>query len=112
MGKSVVIIGGGIAGMEAAGCLTKMGVDVTIVEKNDRLGGHLRNWSNLFPTRRPAQEVYKFLEKGIAGKVNVHLDTRVSKIKRDERNVFTILENGESLKSEALLMTMGYDLFD
>jgi len=112
MVKSVVIIGGGIAGMEAAGCLSDMGVDVTIIEKNDRLGGHLRNWSHLFPSRRPGDEVYEFLEKGITDKVSVHLDTRISKIKKDEHNLFTILENGESLKSDALLLTMGYELFD
>lgn len=112
MGKSVVIIGGGVAGMEAAGCLSDMGVDITLIEKNDRLGGHLRNWAHLFPSRRPGKEVYDFLEKGINERVSVRLDTRISKIKRDEYKIFTILENGESLKSDALLFTTGYDLFD
>jgi heterodisulfide reductase subunit A2 len=112
MGKSVVIIGGGIAGMEAAASLSGMGADVTIIEKNDRLGGHLRDWAHLFPSRRPAGEVYDFLEKEITDKISVRLNTRISKIKRDEHNIFTILESGESLKSDALLLTMGYQLFD
>jgi heterodisulfide reductase subunit A2 len=112
MEKSVVIIGGGVAGMEAAGCLSAMGLDVTIIEKDERLGGHLRNWAHLFPSRRPAQEVYDFLLNGISEKVSVRLGTKISKIKRDDHNVFTILENGESLRSDALLLTTGYDLFD
>lgn len=39
--KSVMVIGGGIAGMEAARVATLRGHEVTIVEKEDSLGGHL-----------------------------------------------------------------------
>lgn len=39
--KKVVIIGGGIAGMEAAQVLKLQGHDVTIYEKSDKLGGNL-----------------------------------------------------------------------
>jgi 2-enoate reductase len=39
--KRVLIIGGGIAGMEAARVATLRGHEVTLYEKTDRLGGHL-----------------------------------------------------------------------
>lgn len=39
--KSVVVVGGGIAGMEAARIASLRGHEVTIVEKRDKLGGHL-----------------------------------------------------------------------
>lgn len=39
--KKVIVIGGGIAGMEAARVLTLREHNVTIYEKSDKLGGHL-----------------------------------------------------------------------
>jgi 2,4-dienoyl-CoA reductase (NADPH2) len=39
--KEVVVVGGGIGGMEAARVLTMRGHDVTLYEKSDRLGGAL-----------------------------------------------------------------------
>ena len=39
--KSVMIVGGGIAGMEAARVAALRGHEVTLVEKGERLGGHL-----------------------------------------------------------------------
>ncbi len=39
--KSVVVIGGGIAGMEAARLAAERGHKVTLLEKTERLGGHL-----------------------------------------------------------------------
>ncbi|HEX8927180.1 MAG TPA: FAD-dependent oxidoreductase, partial [Terriglobales bacterium] len=39
--RSAVIIGAGIGGMSAAIMLAKAGLKVTVLEKNDRLGGKL-----------------------------------------------------------------------
>ncbi|SNX28889.1 glutamate synthase (NADH) small subunit [Polynucleobacter meluiroseus] len=41
-GKTVAIVGGGPAGMAAAQQLARVGHDVTVFEKNDRVGGLLR----------------------------------------------------------------------
>ncbi|MDB5189781.1 MAG: hypothetical protein JWN49_107 [Parcubacteria group bacterium] len=41
MQKKIIVIGGGMAGTSAAYFLTKKGYDVTIIEKNDRLGGRI-----------------------------------------------------------------------
>ncbi|MCJ7515507.1 MAG: NAD(P)/FAD-dependent oxidoreductase, partial [Dehalococcoidia bacterium] len=39
--KKVIVIGGGVAGMEAARVVAIRGHKVTLYEKNDRLGGHV-----------------------------------------------------------------------
>ena len=39
--KSVLVVGGGVAGMEAARCAALRGHDVTLCEGSDRLGGNL-----------------------------------------------------------------------
>ena len=43
-GSKVVVIGGGFAGLSSACYLAKGGYDVTIIEKNDSLGGRCRSF--------------------------------------------------------------------
>ena len=42
--KRVVVIGAGFAGLSTACCLAKEGWHVTVLEKNDQLGGRCRVW--------------------------------------------------------------------
>ena len=42
--KSVIVIGSGFAGLSSATFLAKAGYDVTVLEKNDSLGGRARVW--------------------------------------------------------------------
>lgn len=42
--KSIIVIGSGFAGLSAASFLAKEGYDVTVLEKNDQLGGRARSW--------------------------------------------------------------------
>ena len=46
--KRVIVIGGGIAGMESSANLAAMGHEVTLLEKSNQLGGHLLGWKNCF----------------------------------------------------------------
>ena len=39
--KKVLVAGGGVAGMEAARTAARRGYDVTLIEKTDKLGGHI-----------------------------------------------------------------------
>ncbi|SDD54411.1 NAD(P)/FAD-dependent oxidoreductase [Auraticoccus monumenti] len=42
--RSVVVVGGGIAGLAASSVLAEQGVHVTLVEREDTLGGRVRSW--------------------------------------------------------------------
>ncbi|KAB1064051.1 phytoene desaturase family protein [Salibacter halophilus] len=44
MNKKVIVIGGGFAGLSSAACLAKEGYDVTILEKNESIGGRARQF--------------------------------------------------------------------
>lgn len=44
MGKTALVIGGGFGGLSAAALLARDGWSVTLVEKNDQLGGRARYW--------------------------------------------------------------------
>ena len=48
--KDVLIIGGGIAGMQAALDLGEMGIQVHLVEKNPSIGGKMAQLDKTFPT--------------------------------------------------------------
>ena len=49
-GKRAVVIGGGIAGMQAALDLANARIPVTLVEKSPSLGGRMAQLDKTFPT--------------------------------------------------------------
>jgi heterodisulfide reductase subunit A len=50
MPKDVVVIGGGIAGMQAALDLANMGIGVHLVERRPSIGGIMSQLDKTFPT--------------------------------------------------------------
>ncbi|MBU0763592.1 MAG: FAD-dependent oxidoreductase [Bacteroidetes bacterium] len=112
MRKKIVVIGGGIAGMEASAFLSALRFDVTLIERKSRLGGHLLNWERLFPTMRHGSEVLNFLEQGIRENVHVLCNIEITQIIRHGNEFSVILTNGKILEAHAILVTTGYDLFD
>ncbi len=54
--KGILVVGGGVTGMTAALEAAKTGYQVTLVEKEARLGGWLNKFSTLFPKRPPYRE--------------------------------------------------------
>jgi heterodisulfide reductase subunit A2 len=112
MAKNVIVIGGGIAGMESSSYLAEMGFNVTLLEKEAALGGHLREWELLFPTMRRGVEVLDFLKKGVENRVNVILNASVKSILRSG-DIFRVeLDGGANFIADAVLVTTGYDIFD
>jgi quinone-modifying oxidoreductase subunit QmoB len=51
--KRILVMGGGIAGLTAAKEAAATGYEVTLVEKEDILGGKAVNWRQSFPTKAP-----------------------------------------------------------
>lgn len=43
--SNVMVVGGGIAGMTVAGAAADLGLSVTLVERDGRLGGHAADWA-------------------------------------------------------------------
>lgn len=50
IGKRVMIVGGGIAGIEAALMIADAGYEVVMVEREDTIGGHMAKFDKTFPT--------------------------------------------------------------
>ena len=107
----VIVIGGGVAGMQAALTLKELGLSPVILEKDERLGGKLNLWDRLFPTQTPASEVLGPCLKAVgdAG-IEVRCGSAVEKIGGDGRSVS--LADGTTLAADGVVIASGFDLFD
>jgi heterodisulfide reductase subunit A len=112
MSKKVLIIGGGVAGLEASGVLSKLGYNVTIVEESDQLGGKLNCWSHLFPSRRPASEVLSYLKTQVSPNTTVLTNSRITDINFSNTAIDAVLNTGNHVNADAVLISTGFDLFD
>jgi heterodisulfide reductase subunit A2 len=112
MTRTVIIIGGGIAGMEAASTLARKGIEVVLIEKEDQLGGHLGQWDRLFPNRRKSDEVIHFIKNQMNDRISVHLNGVITDVQKLEGSFLVKLDGKEDLSADALLLATGFDLFD
>ena len=113
MTKHVVIAGGGVAGIEAAGTLADMGHTVSVIEKEGNPGGHVSKWHALFPDRRPASEVTGYLERRRNNSnINFITGTTVEKIQRHAGGFAVEVSDGSVMNADAVIVATGFDLFD
>lgn len=112
MSKHVVIIGGGVAGLEVAGQLSKVGIEVSLIEKESMTGGHLNNWYRLFPDRRFSSEVKEYLD-GITQNCGIKLltNTTIEKFNKNRASFFVTTNEGKELIADAIIIATGFDLF-
>jgi heterodisulfide reductase subunit A2 len=112
MNSKVVVIGGGIAGMTAAGALSSLGIEVVLIEKEDQTGGHVKNWDRLFPSRRPGKEVIDFIAGSMNPGIEVRCGVAINAIDISGEGFTVHMENSEPLKANSLVLATGYELFD
>ena len=108
--KHVIIIGGGVAGMQCASTLASSGIRSTIIEREADLGGKIRSWHVLFPTFTPASDVLGALRQRIAKAENIAVRTQCEATKITPKRV--TLSTGEELECDAVVIATGFTLFD
>lgn len=111
MKKRVLIIGGGIAGIQTALTLSQLNIQPVLIEKEASLGGKLNKWDRLFPTMTPAHEILDELLASLQSTpTEVRLNTSVAELQADGRGV--TLTDGTLLQGDAVVVASGFDLFD
>lgn len=112
MNADVVVIGGGIAGIEAATSLHRLGYEAAIIEKEPFLGGHVALWDKLFPNQKDAQAVVQQVISKLNENIKVYLSTEVVQINKNS-DVFTVkLSNNNTIIAKSILIATGYDVFN
>ena len=110
MKRHVIVIGGGVAGMQCAAELATQDINVTLIEKDSDIGGKVRGWHKLFPTFTPADEVLSGLRHKMAITSNITIKTGCQATKITPHKV--TLSSGEEFSCDAVVIATGYTLFD
>lgn len=109
----VMIVGAGVAGLEAAYRLAQFKHSVLLLEKEDKIGGKLLHKNKLFPDFYSA--------KGILAQMNQHIDneritvktnTSVADLHQENNQWVVLTEKGETFCGKSVLIASGYDYFD
>ncbi|MBM4326728.1 MAG: hydrogenase iron-sulfur subunit [Deltaproteobacteria bacterium] len=77
--KTILVVGGGAAGLQAANDAAAAGYSVLLVEKEPEMGGHMAKWNKSSPTKPPYQELEE-----------ITINELIDQAKADERiTIFT-----------------------
>ena len=109
----VIIIGAGVAGMEAAYRLAQFNHRVLLLEKEDKTGGKLLKLDKLFPDFYSAENLLNQMNEHIQNGnivIKTHADV-VDLTKNDNFWVATTSQN-ETFEAKSVLLASGYDYFD
>lgn len=111
--KSVLIIGGGPAGLEAASSLAINGYQIILLEKDNDIGGNIRKWVKLFPDFSDADQVRKsFVNKVNHGNIEIITGIEVSKLYSENGKWHARNIDKETYSADAALLATGFDAFD
>jgi len=101
--KSLLVVGGGVAGLEAALSAASQGVQVHLVEKAAVLGGIARNLN----TTWQGEKIQTYLEDLIAKthaseSINLYLDSKVNSFTGSMGNFVTTIKTNENAKQATI----------
>ena len=112
---SVLVVGGGITGIQTTLDLSQLGYNVTLLEKEGELGGKLRQLSKLFPKEESAKDLLdaKLSQLKDKGNTQIKIKTEIEKVETKPSGYeIDIKGDGTPLEVGAVVLTTGFDPFD
>jgi heterodisulfide reductase subunit A2 len=112
-----VVIGGGVAGMQAGLDLADAGFKVRLVEQAKQLGGHAAQLSLTFPSLESATDLVRELVEKVSNhpRIEVKLETQVIDLGGFVGNFRLRVQQGletDEICAGVILVATGFDLFD
>jgi len=118
IGHNVMVIGGGIAGLETAIQLARRDYGVFIVEKDEHLGGMTKQLNSLYPSAKPGDFLVQEKMKEVYERdIKLFTNTEVSDIKGYVGNFKVTLNPGDGqiapppLEVGAIVLATGFQLY-
>ncbi len=106
--QRVLVIGGGIAGLTAAAALAQQDIETHLIERQDQLGGMLRELDQIHPAGIQASDLITSKAKEVEESgVHLHLRSTIETIGGIVGNFHAHLSNGEELDAGAIIMATG-----
>jgi len=109
--KSIVIIGAGIAGLEAAAHLSELGYFVNIIEKESVSGGHVKQWFKTFPYFDDSEKIISYTSRNL-DTISLFTETRITMVQTGESGFKIYTDKNRQLHADAVLIASGFQLFD
>jgi len=119
--KDILVVGGGMTGMTAAKAAADAGYKVTLVEKEDKLGGWATKFPRVFPKHSPYEELedsgYQKMADTVLNHENITVlkSTVVKKTSGQPGKFLVNLANGDKkteLTTGAIILASGWKAYD
>jgi quinone-modifying oxidoreductase subunit QmoB len=117
--KTILVVGGGAAGLQAALDASAAGYTVRLVEKEAQLGGHMAKWHKNTPTMPPYQDLEEItigqtIEKVLADPgITIHTGTTIEKISGAPGMFDATLSNGGGThRVGSIVLAAGWKPYD
>jgi heterodisulfide reductase subunit A-like polyferredoxin/coenzyme F420-reducing hydrogenase delta subunit len=113
---SILILGGGVAGMAAARSLKHQNLSVHLVEEQELLGGKAALWSCM--ATDTCKNCGACLSQALAHKVaeqdnlSVHLTTTITALTRTDQKIEARLTSGKTIAADKVILATGFSPFD
>jgi len=113
---SAVVVGAGIAGLQASLDLASNGFKVALIEKQPEIGGTTVKLSRLFPTLQNAKDVIKPLMESVVSNPNIKVLT-ISEVESVEGSIgnFKVRVIGpqpEEVDADVIIVATGFSQYD
>jgi len=115
--RSALIVGGGVAGLQASLDLAQNGFVVYLVERQPNLGGTVRQLSRLFPTLQGAEETIKPLIEKVVSLPNIKVFTQ-AEVKGIEGSIGKFRarierrDGEEHVQADVIMVATGFKQYD
>jgi quinone-modifying oxidoreductase, subunit QmoB len=116
--RTVLVVGGGLAGMQASLAAAGMGCPVVLIEKQERLGGYLADVAAMVPETPPYDQIHDNVIPGLISqvegndRVTVHLSTSIKSIDGQPGQFDVELADGKTFKAGAIIQATGAQPYD